>query len=60
MITRNLSEHMDKFGNISIHVEIGGGPGAAPETRPTGANARPRTVAGFLRDLADDVEALEG
>lgn len=54
--TRDLREHVDRFGNISVHAEIGGGPGAAAETRPTGANATPATAARFLRDLADDVE----
>jgi hypothetical protein len=53
---RDLTEHVDRFGNISVAVEIGGGPGAAPEMRPTGANATPSTVARFLRDLADDVQ----
>jgi hypothetical protein len=53
---RDLRGHVDRFGNISVAVEIGGGPGARPDKRPTGANATPATVARFLRDLADDVE----
>jgi hypothetical protein len=54
--TRDLTEHIDRFGNISVSVEIGGGPGAAGEVRETGASAPPPTVARFLRELADDVE----
>lgn len=53
---RDLGPHVDRFGNISVKVEIGGGPGAAPETRGTGASNKPATVAKFLRELADDVE----
>lgn len=52
---RDLSGHVDKFGNIAVAVEIGGGPGCG-QTRSTGASATPAMVAGFLRDLADDVE----
>jgi hypothetical protein len=55
--TRDLSPHVDRFGNISVKVEIGDGPGTpAADTRLTGASARPATVAKFLRELADDVE----
>lgn len=54
--TRDLTEHVDRFGHISVSVEIGGGPGAATEPRATGASARPAMVARFLRELADDVE----
>jgi hypothetical protein len=51
---RDLSYCVDRFGNIAVHVVIGGGPGNA-ETRETGASNAPAIVAGFLRDLADDV-----
>jgi hypothetical protein len=54
--TRDLAEHVDRFGNIGVDVEIGGGPGTAGQTRTTGASARPAMVARFLRELADDVE----
>jgi hypothetical protein len=54
--TRDLREHVDRFGNIAVHVEIGGGPGTGGETRSTGASASPATVARFLSELADDVE----
>jgi hypothetical protein len=53
---RDLAEHVDRFGNISVDVAIGGGPGATGEKRSTGASATPATVAAFLRELADDVE----
>ena len=53
---RDLRECLDKFGNIAVDVTIGDGPGAG--VRSTGASAEPATVAGFLRDLADDVAAL--
>jgi hypothetical protein len=53
--TRDLHEHVDQFGNIAVDVEIGGGPGAWPEKRATGASASPAMVARFLRDLADDL-----
>lgn len=53
---RDLKPQLDRFGNISVDVTIGGGPGAAD--RLTGASASPLTVAGFLRELADDVAAL--
>jgi hypothetical protein len=52
--TRDLGECVDLHGHISVHVKIGGAPGAA--TRETGASADPVTVAGFLRELAGDVE----
>jgi hypothetical protein len=56
---RDLSPYIDQFGNISVEVEIGRGPGtrANGDTRSTGASAPPATVANFLRELADDVEA---
>jgi len=53
--TRDLAE-LDRFGNIRITVEIGGGPGASGEPRSTGASAPPALAARFLRELADDVE----
>jgi hypothetical protein len=53
---RDLAEHVDRFGNISVSVEIGGGPGTTVTPRPTGASASPPAVARFLRELADDVE----
>jgi hypothetical protein len=53
---RDLREHVDRYGNISVSVEIGGGPGAVPQTRATGSNAVPVMVARFLRELAADVE----
>lgn len=53
---RDLSPQVDRFGNVAVHVAIGGGPGAAE--RETGASATPQTVAAFLRELADDVAAL--
>lgn len=56
--TRDLSEHVDRFGHIAVHIEIGGGPGAAEETRTTGASADPATIAKFLRELADDVQRV--
>lgn len=52
---RDLRSCVDKFGNISVDVTIGRGPGAGEE-RSTGASAPPVMVAAFLRDLADDVE----
>jgi hypothetical protein len=57
---RDLSGHVDRFGNIAVDVTIGGGPGAWAATRATGASASPATVAGFLRELADDVERADG
>lgn len=51
---RDLSGQLDRFGNLSVEVVLGGGPGAA--RRETGASAKPATVAQFLRDLAADVE----
>lgn len=55
---RDLSEQVDRFGNISVDVRIGGGPESAE--RSTGASAAPATVACFLRDLADDIDRLAG
>ena len=55
--TRDLSEYVDRFGNIAVDVTIGGGPGAR-EKRSTGASATPTMIARFLRELAADVEAL--
>jgi hypothetical protein len=52
---RDLTEHVDRFGNINVDVTIGG-PASTAGPRTTGANATPATVAGFLRDLADDVQ----
>jgi hypothetical protein len=54
--TRDLSPHVDRFGNIAVDVQIGGGPGCDGEPHETGASAKPATVARFLRELADDVE----
>ena len=51
-VNRNLSPHLDRFGNIRVDVTIG----AQPDDRQTGANAPPATVARFLRELADDIE----
>jgi hypothetical protein len=57
-VSRDLRPHVDRFGNISVTVEIGGGPGTADtEKRGTGASNKPAAVAAFLRQLADDVEA---
>lgn len=53
---RDLRPQVDRFGNIAAQVVLGGGPGAAE--RPTGASAAPAAVAGFLRELADDVARL--
>ena len=53
---RDLSAQVDRFGNISVEVKIGGGPGA--QEHETGASAKPATVAKFLRELASDVERL--
>jgi predicted membrane-bound mannosyltransferase len=53
---RDLTSQVDRFGNISVDVTIGGGPGA--EERVTGASHEPLAVAAFLRELADDVAAL--
>lgn len=53
---RDLARHVDQFGNISVQVEVGGGP---VPTRATGANASPASAAGFLRDLADDVARVK-
>jgi hypothetical protein len=54
-MARDLSDCVDRFGNISVAVEIGGGPKAG--THETGASAEPATVARFLRELADEIEA---
>jgi hypothetical protein len=54
---RDLTAQVDRFGHISVAVEIGGGPGARVK-EVTGASALPATVARFLRELADDVERL--
>jgi hypothetical protein len=54
---RDLTGQVDRFGHISVAVEIGGGPGARLKEL-TGASALPATVARFLRELADDVERL--
>ena len=56
--TRDLSECVDRFGNIAAEVEIVGGPDA--DSRSTGASAKPTMVARFLRELADDVERAGG
>ncbi len=53
-MARDLSSCVDRFGNISVDVEIGGGPGAGTHT--TGATAPPAMVARFLRELADEIE----
>jgi len=50
---RDYSSHVDRFGNISVRVEIG-------RTAGTGVNAKPSTVAHFLRGLADDIEEGDG
>jgi len=53
-MARDLSSCVDRFGNISVDVEIGGAPGAGTHT--TGATAPPAMVARFLRELADEIE----
>ena len=53
---RDLSECLDRFGNIAVDVTIGTGPDAGK--REAGASATPSMVAAFLRDLADDVGRL--
>ena len=53
---RDLTSQLDRFGNISVDVTLGDGPGASK--RETGASAEPLMVAAFLRELADDVAAL--
>jgi hypothetical protein len=58
-VMRDLTGHVDRFGNISVEVEIGGGPGTGGH-RITGASATPATIARFLRELADDVERAGG
>jgi hypothetical protein len=55
---RDLRPYLDNFGNISVKCEVGGAPGAV-EARLTGASAKPAQIARFLRELADEVEALE-
>lgn len=55
--TRILDQYLDGAGNIAVAVTIGNERRGIPE-RQTGANARPLTVARFLRELADDVERL--
>ena len=56
MSGRDLRKCVDRFGNISVDVTIGSGPGAEEWT--TGGSAGPATIAGFLRDLADDMDTL--
>ncbi len=51
---RDLSAQVDKFGNISVQIEIGG---ILTPSGVTGMNSKPATVAMFLRDLANDVDA---
>jgi hypothetical protein len=53
---RDLSGHLDQFGNIAVDVTIGGGPGVTLPPASTGASATPAMVAAFLRDLAADVQ----
>jgi hypothetical protein len=54
--TRDLSEHVDRFGKIAVSVEIGGGPGTRSAPQTTAASAPPALAARFLRELADDIE----
>ena len=54
-MTRDLADYVDRFGHIGVDVEVRK-PGTTAEGRSTGASGPPATVAGFLRDLADDVE----
>ena len=56
-ITRDLTPYINHFGHIAVDVTIGRAPGVNVEPRTTGASAEPATVAGFLRELADDIEA---
>lgn len=56
-IGRDLSGYLDQYGNISVEVTIGGGPGTKEDRqRLTGANASPASVARFLHILANDVD----
>jgi hypothetical protein len=57
MALRDLSRCIDEFGNISVDVTIGGGPGAGEHA--TGFSALPRVVAKSLRELADDIEQAD-
>jgi hypothetical protein len=54
---RDLRRYVDRHGNIHVHVEILGEDEFNKHT--TGASASPRTVANFLRELADDVDRLD-
>jgi hypothetical protein len=52
----DFSKQVDRFGNISVDITIGDGPGAEP--RETGFSARPSIVARTLRSLADAIDRL--
>lgn len=52
---RDLNPYIDRFGHISVTVEIG-----HDAKRATGANNTPTAVAAFLRELADDIERTSG
>jgi hypothetical protein len=52
---RDLSPYIDRFGHISVSVEIG-----HDTKRATGANNTPIVVAAFLRELADDIARITG
>lgn len=55
--TRILTQHLDGNGNIAVKVTLGN-PLRGILTRDLDAEARPLTMARWLRELADDVERL--
>lgn len=55
----DYSSFVDRHGNIWAEVKIHGATGLAGDNYFTGANARPRTVAALLREIADDIDRLD-
>ena len=53
---RDLNAYVTGGNTISVRVIIGRHRDSDAPKRETAATASPYTVAGFLRDLADDVE----
>jgi hypothetical protein len=51
----NMTRFIDRFGNISVRVQVGNDHTAAGH-RDTGGNSTPEVIAGFLRELADEIE----
>ena len=53
---RDLSPYLSPSGTIAVDVEVSSGPGSDLEPYLTATSGPPAAVAGFLRELADDIE----